>query len=137
MILTDFIRNHCMEDFSIIKKSDLKYFNGIVFNDNGETLRDCLYSPYNTTFVFNKGFVIFNLSNRNGDGYNDEVVCELIAYYKAKDSKHAKDFLVKNFWHFLKVNKCSKVLMFTKINPEFWEKNYGFKTKRYEMELKI
>ena len=29
------------------------------------------------------------------------------------------------------------MLMYTKMNPKFWDKNYGFKLKRYEMELDL
>ena len=126
-----------MENASILTKEDFKDFDKLVWDDNGKTLKSCLYDPRNVTFFFNKGFVIFNLYHSNTDYNNNDLVCDLVVFYKAKDSKLQRKECLDNFWHFLKVNKCTKVIMLTKMNPDFWIKNYDFKLKRYEMELNL
>ena len=137
MILTDFVRKYCMEEPSILSEEDFKFFDNMVFKDKGKTLAKISHNPNNTTFFFNKGFVSFNIVFKDGDGYNEDIVCDLLVFFKTKDSKYKRDFLLEGFWDFLRANKCTKVNMHTKINPEFWEKNYGFKTLRYEMELDL
>ena len=84
MIFTDFIRKYCMEKPSILSKEDFKFFDSKVFNDNGKTLNAYLYDPSIVTFFFNKGFVTFRIDERDIDGYDNENVCELIIFYKAK-----------------------------------------------------
>ncbi len=137
MILTDFVREHMMENPSILSKEDFEFFDSMVFKDKGKTLKRILHNPNNTTLFFDKGFVSFNIIFKDGDGYDEDIVCDLLVFFKTKDSKHKRDFLLEGFWNFLKTNECTKVNMHTKINPEFWEKNYGFKTLRYEMELDL
>lgn len=126
-----------MEKPSILTKEDFEFFDKRVFNDNGRTLNSYIYDPSNIILFFNRGFVLFSISEKDIDGYDGEIVCDLIAFYKSKKSKLQRKFLLDNFWNFLRVNKCSKVNMLTKIDPKFWEENYNFKLKRYEMELKL
>ena len=137
MIFTDWVKDNCMENPSIITKEDFDYFDSLVWHDKGKTFNSLIYRPKNVTLWFNKGFVIFSIDERNTDYYNNDRVCDLICFYKARDSKLERKECLDNFWHFLRVNKCTKVNMSTKINPEFWIKNYDFKLKRYEMELDL
>ena len=137
MIFTDWIRENGMEKPSILTKEDFEIFDKLVWNDKGKTLEHFMYDPNNVTFFFNKGFVIFNLYYSDIDYNSNDLVCDLVCLYKAKDSKLKRKEMLHNFWNFLRANKCTKVIMSTKINPEFWIKNYEFKLKRYEMELKL
>ena len=52
MILTDFIRDNMMENPSILNSEDMKFFDKMVFKDNGKTLNHILSNPNNTTFFF-------------------------------------------------------------------------------------
>tara|TARA_R100000458_G_C8203739_1_gene193448 strand:- start:161 stop:541 length:381 start_codon:yes stop_codon:yes gene_type:complete len=126
-----------MENPSILNSEDMKFFDKMVFKDNGKTLNHILSNPNNTTFFFNKGFVSFNTFLKDGDGYDNDLICDLLIFFKTKDSKLKRDFLLKGFWNFLRLNGCTKVNMHTKINPKFWENNYGFKILKYEMELDL
>jgi len=137
LVFTDWVRKNCMEKPSILTKKDFKRFDKLVWDDNGKTLNRSIYDPNNVTFFFNKGFVIFNLYYSDVDYNDDDLVCNLICLYKAKNSKLQRKEMLDNFWNFLRANKCTKVIMLTKINPEFWIKNYEFKLKRHEMELKL
>ena len=137
MIFTSWIKDNCMENADIITKEDFKHFDKLVWNDGGKTLKTLIYMPKNITFFFNKGFVIFSIADKNIDYFENDRVCNLICFYKAKDSRLKRKECLDNFWHFLRVNKCTKVVMCTKINPDFWIKNYKFKLKRYEMELDL
>ena len=137
MIFTDFIRENGMEKPSVLTKEDFEHFDKLVWNDNGKTLESCIYDARNVTLFFNKGFVIFNIFYSDVDYNSNDTICDLICFYKARDSKLQRKEFLDNFWDFLRANKCTKVNMFTKINPEFWIKNYSFKLKRHEMELKL
>lgn len=137
MIFTDWISKNCMEKPSILTKDDFQHFDKSVWDDNGKTLKSCLYDPKNVTFFFDKGFVIFNIYYSDTDYNNNDIICDLVAFYRAKVSKLSRKECLDNFWNFLKVNKCTKVNMSTTMNPDFWIKKYGFKLKRYEMELKL
>ena len=136
MIYTDYIRKYCMESPSILSKEDLKVFDKLVYKDNGKTLKYLWENPYNTVLIFDKGFVIFKLFELD---IEKSIACELSVLYKIKGSKADKYWkrIIKEFWNFLKVNKCKKVIMWTKLNPDFWSKNYGFELKKYEMELEL
>ena len=57
--------------------------------------------------------------------------------YKAKDSKVNWNRTYNEFLDCLRYNKCTKMLMYTKMDPDFWKDNYKFKLKRYEMELDL
>ena len=137
MIFTDWVKKNCMENASILTKEDFEYFDSLVWHDKGKTLNTMIYEPSNVTLFFNKGFVIFSIHPSDIDYNNDDVICNLICFFKAKDSKLQRKECLDNFWYFLKVNKCTKVIMYTKMNPEFWINNYKFELKRYEMELKL
>ena len=137
MIFTDWVKKNCMENASILTKEDFEYFDSLVWHDKGKTLNTMIYEPSNVTLFFNKGFVIFSIYPSNIDYNNDDVICNLICFFKAKDSKLERKECLDNFWHILRVNKCTKVIMYTKMNPEFWVNNYKFELKRYEMELKL
>tara|TARA_R100000008_G_scaffold45805_1_gene26936 strand:+ start:548 stop:961 length:414 start_codon:yes stop_codon:yes gene_type:complete len=137
MIFTDFIRKHGMEPPSVLDDKDFKIFDKKVWNDGGKTLNWLVYNPDNVTLFFKGGFVCFKIGVRNFNGYDNDTVCEVMAFYRGKNCPHSRDTLLKHFWHFLKVNKCTKVNMSTKIKPEFWINNYGFELVRYEMELNL
>tara|TARA_R110002012_G_scaffold291891_1_gene486582 strand:- start:18898 stop:19281 length:384 start_codon:yes stop_codon:yes gene_type:complete len=127
-----------MNKLSILSKKDFEILDKKVFNDNGVTLKSYVYNPSNTVLVFNKGIVIFSIYDTdNSEGYNNDRVCMLYLLYKAKDSEIDWSIAYEEFLNFLRVNKCSKLLMYTKIKPEFWSDKYKFKLKRYEMELDL
>ena len=113
------------EDYSIIDK--------MVYKDNGITVKSLLGYPKNEVFVWNKGIIIFQIS----DNKDDDKMCKIFLLYKSKDSKVDWKVTCNEFWKFLRKNGCKKVLMYTKMKPEFWIKNYDFKLKRYEMELEL
>ena len=138
MVFTDYIRKYGMNDMSILKKEDYEFFDRKVFNDNGKTFKSLVYNPSNIVLVFDRGIVIFSMYDTDDtEGYNYDRVCLLYLLYKAKDSDIDWNVAYKEFLKFLRVNKCTKMLMYTKIKPEFWIENYKFKLKRYEMELDL
>ena len=137
MIFTNFIRENAT-DGSTLTKEDFEFFDKKVFNDGGISLQSYLNDPNIITLFFDKGFIIYDIQDKHGYGYNNERVCTIYELYKAK--KPGISILdlgwwniVREFWKYLKLNKCKKVVMFTKLEPDFWKK-YGFKIKRYEME---
>ena len=137
MVFTDWIKDNMMEKPSIITKEDFEYFDSLVWHDKGKTLNALIYMPSNVIFFFDKGFILFSIDYRDIDYNDDNIVCHLMCFFKSKKSKLKRKEIVDNFWDFLRVNKCTKVNMSTKMNPEFWIKNYDFKLKRYEMELEL
>ena len=137
MIFTDWVKKNMMESPSILTKEDFEYFDKLVWHDKGKTLNAFMYNPSSVTLFFDKGFVIFSIRYSDIDYDDDDTICDLICFFKSKKSKFQREELLDNFWHFLRINKCTKVNMLTKMNPEFWINNYDFKLKRYEMELKL
>ena len=137
MVFTDWVKKNMMEGSSILDKEDFEHFDKLVWHDKGKTLDALIYNPINVTLFFNRGFIIFSIDYRDIDYNNDDIVCDLICFYRSKKSKLERKEIVDNFWHFLRINKCTKVNMSTTMKPEFWIKNYGFKLKRYEMELEL
>ena len=137
MLLTNYIKENSNLDLSALNKKDFKFFDKKVFNDNNKTLKDLLDNSNNNTLIFNKGFMIFNLEYLNNDGYDNEIICFINVLYKSQKSKVDWNKWVKEFKKSMKLNGCTKILMLTKMNPEFWIKNYGFKIKRYELELEL
>ena len=55
---------------------------------------------------------------------------------KGKQSEKWDEFL-NEFYKFLRLNKCMKIKMCTKLPAKFWIEEYGFKLKRYQMELDL
>ncbi len=138
MLLSKYLRENCMEDISILTEEDYKFFDKKVFQDNGKTFKNLLHNPNNTVLIFNRGIVIFTIYDTDDiDGYNNDRVCLVYILYKARDSKVDWKLTYNEFIKFLKDNGCTKMLMYTKINPKFWTDNYKFKLKRYEMELDL
>ena len=137
MVFTDWIKKNMMESSSILDKEDFEHFDKLVWHDKGKTLSALMYNPMNVTLFFNRGFIIFSIEYRDIDYNDDDIVCDLICFYKSKKSKLKRKDILGNFLHFLRANKCTKINMSTKMKPEFWIKNYGFKLKRYEMELEL
>ena len=137
MLLTDYIKKNSKLDLSALNKEDFRFFDKKVFDDNNKTLKDLLNNPDYKTLIFNKGFMIFSLDYADNDGYDNEIICFINALYKSKDSKVDWNKWVKEFKKSMKLNSCTKILMLTKMNPKFWIENYGFKIKRYEMELEL
>ena len=138
MIFTQYQKRYGMEDISILREEDFKFFDEKVFNDNGITFKKLLYAPENTVLIFDRGIVIFSIYDTDdSDGFDYDRVCLVNLLYKAKDSNIDWSIAYNEFLKCLKLNKCTKMLMYTKMKPEFWSKNYGFKIKRYEMELNL
>ena len=137
MIFTDYIKEYFSEDSSILSREEYKFFDKQVFNDDGKTLDFIFKNPVNETLFFKKGFIVYTVNEVDIDGYNNDKVCYIYILYKTKDSKMDWKKLVLEFWRFLKLNGCTKVLMHTKLKPDFWIENYGFRLKRYEMERDI
>ena len=138
MIFNKYLKRYCMEDISILRKEDFEFFDRMVFNDGGKTFNELLYAPENTVLIFNIGLVIFTIYDTDDtDGYNNDRICLVYILYKAKDSKIDWNTTYNEFLKCLKLNKCTKMLMYTKMKPEFWINNYNFKLKRYEMELDL
>ena len=140
MIFTDFIRKNAT-DGSSLTKEDFELFDRKVFKDGGKTLRRYMESPYITTLFFDKGFIVYDIQKKDGDGFDNDIVCTIYALFKEK--KPCLSILnlgwlriCNEFFKFLKLNKVNKVVMVTKLEPDFWKK-YGFKLKRYEMERNI
>ena len=133
MIFTDWVKDNMMEKPSTLTKKDFNHFDKEVWNDNGKTLKSCIYDYRNLSLFFNKGFIIFNFYYSDNDGNDNDLICDLVALYIAKDSKIKRKELTSNFYDFLRVNKCTKIIMLTKMNPDFWIKKYGFKLRKYEM----
>ena len=138
MILTKYLKKYGMEDISVLKQEDFEFFDKKVFNDEGKTLKKLLYAPENTVLIFDRGLVIFTIYDTDDtDGNNFDRVALVYLLYKAKDSKLDWNVAYNEFLKCLKVNKCTKMKMYTKMNPEFWMDKYKFKLKRYEMELEL
>ena len=140
MIFTDFIRKNATNG-STLTKEDFEFFDKKVFNDGGRELKSYMDDPSIITLFFDKGFIVYDIQHRDGYGYNEDIVCTIYALYKHKkpgftilDIGWAR--IVAEFWKYLKINKCTKVVMYTKLTPDFWKK-YGFKVKRYEMERNL
>ena len=138
MIFSKYLKRYCMEDISILRKEDLLLIDKMTFGDNGKTFSNLLYSPNNNVLIFNRGVVIYSLYDTDDtDGYNNDRVCMVYLLYKAKDSKVNWNRTYNEFLDCLRYNKCTKMLMYTKMDPDFWKDNYKFKLKRYEMELDL
>lgn len=138
MIFTQYQKRYCMEDISILTKEDYKFFDKMVFNDNGKTFKALINNPSNHMLIFNRGIAIFTIYDAdNIDGFNNDRVCLLYLLYKAKDSKIDWKVAYNDFLQGLKLNGCTKMLMSTRIKPEFWIENYKFKLRKYEMELDL
>lgn len=138
MLYTKYLKRYCMEDISILKEEDYRFFDEKVFKDNGLTFNSLLNNPQNRTLIFDRGIVIYSIYDTdNTDGYNYDRICLVYLLYKAKDSKIDWKVTYNEFIKYLKNNGCTKMLMYTKIKPEFWIDNYKFKLKRYEMELDL
>lgn len=135
MVFTDWVKKNMMESPSILTKKDFEYFDKLVWHDKGKTLNSVIYNPENITLFFDKGFIVFSIYHSDIDYSSNDILCNILCFFKTKDSKLQRKEIVDNFWHFLRANNCTKVRMYTKLNPEFWIKNYDFKLMRYEMEL--
>ena len=81
-----------------------------------------------TTLIFDTGWVTFKIEG-------DE--CLVNAYYRDNESNVKKDELWGAFKDMIRDNGCNKIIMYTMINPKMWEERYGFKVKRYEMEVDL
>ena len=127
-----------MEKPSVLSKEDFDYIDNISFKDNGKTLSHWIYNPENVTLFFKKGIIIFTIEVLNYDGYDNERVCSILYLYKDKKETKLdwKEFIEK-FKEFAKENRCTKILMCTEFGLNFWIKDYGFKIKKYEMELEL
>ena len=132
MIFNKYLKRYCMEDISILRKEDFEFFDRMVFNDGGKTFNELLYAPENHVLIFDRGIVIFTVYDTDSDR-----VCLVYILYKAKDSSINWNVAYNEFLKCLKSNGCTKMLMYTKMKPEFWIDKYQFKLKRYEMELDL
>lgn len=138
MILTKYLKEHAMKDMSVLKKEDFEFIEKKLFKDKGKTLKKLVYDPANTILVFDRGLVIFTIyDTEDTDGWNFDRVALVLLLYKVKDSKIDWDIAYNEFLKCLKLNKCTKLLMYTELNPKFWERKYKFKLRRYEMELDL
>ena len=72
-------------------------------------------------------------------GYENLDINELARLEKlfSMNSNLNWDVAYNEFLKCLKLNKCTKMLMYTELDPKFWEKKYKFKLKKYEMELNL
>ena len=128
-------------DGSSLSEEDFKFFDKVTNKDNCRTLKSYIENPNLITLFFDKGFIIYSIDNIINDIYNNERICTIYALFKTKKpGKSIIDIgwskIAAGFWHYLKKNKCTKVLCYTKLDPSVFEK-YGFKLKRYEMERDI
>ena len=138
MLYTEYLKRYMMEDISILKEEDYKFFDERVSKDNGVTFNSLLNNPQMHKLIFDRGIFIYSIYDTdNTDGYNYDRVCLIYLLYKAKDSKVNWKRTHNEFIKYLKKNGCTKILMYTKLKPEFWIDNYDFKLKRYEMELDL
>ena len=135
MLFTNYIlRNTC--DISEMTKEDFKYFNKFVTDTEGQELYNLLYKPDCITFCFDKGIGIFEIFD---DMHKKERVCFIHTLAKKKKGKQSEnwDGFLNEFYKFLRLNKCMKIKMCTKLPAKFWIEEYGFKLKRYQMELDL
>ena len=138
MLFTEYQKRYGMEDISILTDKDYSFFNKKVFNDDGKTFKSLINNPNNHILIFNKGIVIFTVYEaENIDGFNDDRIALVYLLYKAKDSKIDWNIAYNDFLEGLKLNGCTKMIMSTRIKPEFWINNYKFKLRKYEMELDL
>ena len=139
MIFTDYVREHMMENSSVFNEKDWKHIDEVGFRDIGLSLKGIFDDVQNTTMFFNKGFISFKMEWMNGDGYNNDKVCYIYFIYKEEGSPLTSDWdeFINQFKLFCKANKCTKILMHTELKTDFWIKRYGFKIKKYEMELDL
>ena len=138
MIFTEYLKRYGMEDISVLTDEDYKFFDKKVFNDDGKTFKTLVDNPANHILIFNRGIVIFNIYDaQNIDGFNNDRVCLVYLLYKARNSEIDWNIAYKEFVKCLKSNGCTKMLMQTRIKPEFWINNYKFKIRKYEMELDL
>ena len=135
MFFTEYIRKNTT-DISIMTKEDFDLFDKEMYNDGNKRFMDMLYNPFITTLFFDKGVITFQICEE----YEDEKsirICLLHILWKSKDGKVNWNKWKKQFYYLLRLNKCTKMKMYTELNPEFWVKNYGFKQIRHEMELDL
>jgi len=133
---TEYIRNNTT-DKSILTKDDYQFFEKKLFKDNGKTFLKYLNDSSIRTMYFDRGIVMFKVFDMDYEGYNSDRICLILALCKRKHSKVNWKELLKGFWNFLRKNKCTKVKMYTKLDPKIWENNYGFKIKEYVMERNL
>ena len=136
MFFTEYIRDNTT-DISIMTKEDFDLFDKQMWNDGNKTFIELLYEPSTVTLFFNKGIIQFQLGD---ESYKDKPpvrACLLHCLWKHKDSKVNWNQWKEEFYNLLRLNKCTKMIMSTEMDPEFWVKNYGFKQIRHEMELDL
>ena len=133
MFFTDYIIRN-ISDISIITEEDFEHFDKITFNDNGKKFSEYLYKPNSNCLFFDRGILMFEIYDDLDN--NMARICYIHALWKKKNSKADSKWteLINEFWKMMKLNKCTKVKMLTKLNPDFWIKNYGFKLDRHQME---
>tara|TARA_Y100000310_G_C20266073_1_gene615838 strand:- start:177 stop:572 length:396 start_codon:yes stop_codon:yes gene_type:complete len=128
------LRNTC--SISEITKEDFEYFSKFITEETGiESFYKLFCSSSCITMFFDKGVIIFEII----DNINSkERICYIYALAKKKEGKQSENFyeFKKEFCKLAKLNKCQKIQMHTKIPivKGIFE-DFGFKIKRYEMEL--
>ena len=135
MLFTGYIIRN-ISDISIITKEDFEHFNKTTFNDNGKKFFEYLYKPNSICLFFDKAIVMFEIYD---DLDNKDRICFIYTLWKKKNSKVESKWpkLLDEFWKMMKLNKCTKAKMLTKLNPDFITKNYGFKLDKHQMERNL
>ena len=133
---TEYIKNNTLKK-SNLTKEDFKFFDEKMFNDKGKTFIHYINDPSCHTMFFDTGVIIFKIYDIDYEGYNQDRVCLILSLCKKKDGKVNWEEWKEEFKNFLRLNNCTKIKMYTELNPEFWIKNYNFKLKYYEMELDL
>lgn len=133
---TEYIRNNTT-DKSILTKDDYRFFDKKMFNDKGKTFVKYLYDSSCRTMYFDRGILMFKVFDMDSEGYSSDRICLILALCKRKHSKVNWKEWQEEFYNFLRKNKCTKVKMYTELDPQFWENNYGFKIKQYVMERNL
>ena len=109
MLFTDnMLKNTC--SISMMTKEDFEYFNKFV-NEGSEELWSLLYKPSCITLFFDKGIMIFEIFD---DMQKKERICFVHACAKKKEGKQSEkwDEWLKEFYNFLRLNKCKNVIQF-------------------------
>ena len=138
MKVTNYFKKYGMEDISIFKKEHYDYFYEKNSDDLNESIMKFLSVNNIQSFIFHTGIIMFTVGeNWTENGYSKE--CFVYLLFRAKDCKDDSNKFLEELKKMLRINNCSKIMMVTKIDPNFWIKNWDnkFKIKEYKMELDL
>ena len=129
MISTEALNDFLIHPSKVFKEEYLKEWERLTGDKDCSELMSYLSGKdYYNVFCFDTGWLIFEINKE---------ICHIWALYKNEKGKVKREELISIFIEFIKANKCNKITMQTKLDPHFWERDYGFEHKAHLMELKI